>query len=76
MKTVKIIGLVLLVFGTIALIFGAYNLISFSTSTGGKMANKAAGFFGTKTKAVQNSIIWIVVGIGCAAVGFIVYKKK
>ena len=76
MGIVKIIGIVLLVLGVVALIFGAYNLISYSTSTGGKMANKAAGFFGTRTKAVQNSIIWMAVGAGSAVVGFILYKKR
>ena len=76
MNIVKIIGIVLLVLGVIALIFGAYNLISYSTSTGGKAANKIAGAFGTRTKVVQNSLIQIAIGAGCAAVGFVLYRKR
>ena len=76
MNAVKIIGIVLLVAGVIVLIFGAYNLISYNTSTGGKAANKVAGFFGTQTKVVQNSIIQIAIGAGCTIVGFVLYKKS
>ena len=76
MSILKIIGIVLLVVGVLALIFGAYNLISYSASTGGKIANKAAGFLGTRTKVVQNSIIQMAIGIGCSAVGFVLYRKS
>ncbi|MCL2879130.1 MAG: DUF3185 family protein [Treponema sp.] len=76
MSAIKIIGIVLLVVGVVVLVFGAYNLISYSTSTGGKIANKTANFFGTRTKTVQNSIIEICVGAACAVVGFILYRKS
>jgi hypothetical protein len=75
MSIVRIVGVVLLVVGVVVLIFGAYNLISYSTSTGGKAANKIAGFFGSRTKVVQTSIIQIAIGAGCAVVGFILFKK-
>ena len=75
MNVIKIIGIALLVLGSIGLIFGVYNLVSYNSSTGGKLANKAAGFFGTRTKAVQNSIIWIAIGAGAAVVGLVLYKK-
>ena len=76
MSAIKIIGIVLLVVGVVVLIFGIYNLISFSTSTGGKVANKVAGAFGTRTKPVQNSLIQIGLGAACAVIGFIIYKRR
>ena len=76
MSTTRIIGIVLLLVGVIVLAVGAYNLISFSTSTGGKILNKAAGFFGKQTETVRNSIIQIGIGAVCAVVGFILYRKK
>jgi len=75
-NTTKIIGILLLLAGVVVLIVGAYNLISFNTSTGGKIANKTAGFFGKQTKTVRNSIIKIGIGAASAVVGFILYKKK
>ena len=75
MSIVKILGIVLLIVGVVVLVFGAYNLISYSTSTGGRAANKIAGFFGSRTKVVQTSIIQIAIGAGCAVVGFILYRK-
>ena len=76
MSIVRIIGIVLLVVGVVVLVLGAYNLISHNTSTGGKAANKVAGFFGTRTKVVQNSLIQIGIGAVCAVVGFVLYKKR
>ena len=78
MSLMRIIGLVLLVAGVVVLVFGAYNLISYNSSTGGKIANKVAGFFGSRTKVVQNSIIQIAVGAAAAAagVGFFLYRKR
>ena len=76
MSITRIIGIVLLVAGIIVLIFGAYNMISYSTSAGGKAANKIAGAFGTRTNVVQNSIIQICIGAGCAIVGFVIYRKS
>jgi len=76
MRTKKIIGIILLLAGVVVLAVGAYNLISFSTSTGGKIANKTAGFFGKQTETVRNSIIEIGIGAACAIVGFSLYKKK
>ena len=76
MSITKILGIVLLIVGVVVLVLGAYNLISFSTSAGGKVANKVAGFFGTQTKVVQNSIIQIIIGAVCAAAGFFLYKKR
>ena len=75
MSVVKIIGIVLLIAGIVVLIFGAYNLISYNTSKGGKAANKVAGLFGSRTKVVQNSIIEIAIGAAAAVVGFVLYKK-
>jgi len=76
MNAIKIIGIVLLLVGVAVVVVGAYNFISFSTSTGGKIANKAAGFFGKQTKTVTNSFIQIGIGAACAVVGIILYKKK
>ncbi len=72
----QIIGLVLLVAGAVILIWGAYNLISFNTSAGGKALNKVAGVFGSKTEAVRNAVIMIIAGAAAAGCGFFVYKKK
>jgi len=76
MSILKIIGLVLLVVGLVVLVLGAYNLITFNNSTGGKIANKVAGFFGTKTEVVRNSIIQISIGAICFVVGVVLYKKR
>jgi uncharacterized membrane protein (Fun14 family) len=76
MSTTKIIGIVLLLVGVVVLVVGAYNLISFNTSFGGKIANKIAGSFGRQTETVRNSFIQIGIGAACAAVGFILYRKK
>jgi hypothetical protein len=76
MSIVRIIGIVLLVVGVVVLVFGAYNLISYNSSTGGKIANKVAGFFGSRTKVVQNSIIEIAIGAACIGVGFFLYRKR
>jgi uncharacterized membrane protein len=76
MTIIKIIGIILLLAGVVILILGAYNLISFNTSTGGKIANKTASFFGKQTKTVRNSIVEIGIGTACAVVGFFLYKKK
>ena len=75
MSVLKIIGIVLLVAGAVVLILGVYNLITFNNSTGGKIANSIAGFFGSRTKAVSNYIIQICAGAGCAVVGFVLYKR-
>ena len=76
MSAIRIIGIVLLVVGVVVLVFGLYNLISFSTSAGGKLANKVAGAFGSRTTVVRNSLIQIGLGAACAAVGFILYRKR
>jgi uncharacterized membrane protein (Fun14 family) len=76
MSIVRSISIVLLVVGVVVLVLGAYNLISHNTSSGGKFANKLAGAFGSRTKAVQNSLIQIAIGAACAAVGFILYRKS
>jgi hypothetical protein len=76
MNAIKIIGIALFVVGVVVLIFGIYNLVSFNTSTGGKIANKIAGVFSSRTKVVQNSMIQIGLGAACAVVGFVLYKKR
>ncbi len=75
MSAVKIIGIVLLVVGVVVLVLGAYDLIMFNSSTGGKLANKAAGLFGSKTETVQKCIIQIAVGAVSAVVGFVLFRK-
>jgi drug/metabolite transporter (DMT)-like permease len=75
MSILRIIGIILLVVGVVVLVFGVYNLISFNTSFGGKVANKVAGVFGTRTKAVQQAIVLIAVGAVCMGVGFFLYKR-
>jgi len=75
MGVLKIAGLVLLVIGLVVLVLGAYDLITFNNSTGGKIANKVAGIFGTRTEVVKNSIIQISIGAICFVVGFVLYKK-
>jgi hypothetical protein len=76
MSVLRIIGVVLLLAGVVVLVFGAYNLISHNMSTGGKIANKVAGFFGSRTRVVQNSLIEIAVGVVCIGVGSFLYKKR
>jgi len=71
----KIIGVVLLVVGLVVLVLGAYDLITFNNSTGGKIANKVAGVFGTRTETVRNSIVQISIGAICLVVGFVLYKR-
>ncbi|MCL2067970.1 MAG: hypothetical protein FWG99_10975 [Treponema sp.] len=73
---IRIIGIVLLIVGLVVLVLGAYNLISYNTSTGGKVANRIAGAFGSRTKAVQNYLVQIGIGVACAAVGFVLFKKS
>lgn len=75
LSIIRIVGIVLLIAGVVVLIFGAYNLITFNTSTGGKIANSIAGAFGSRTETVRNSIIMIVIGAGCAVVGFVLYRR-
>ncbi|MDR2716699.1 MAG: hypothetical protein LBB89_01345 [Treponema sp.] len=75
MSILKIIGIVVLVAGIVVLIMGAYDLIKFNISTGGKIANNIAGFFGTKTETVKNCIIQICIGLVCSVTGFVLYKK-
>jgi hypothetical protein len=76
MSLLRIISIVLLVVGVVVLVFGAYNLITYNMSTGGKIANKVAGFFGSRTKVVQNSIIEIAIGVVCIGVGSLLYKRR
>ena len=76
MSVTRIIGIVLLIAGIVVLVFGAYNLISWNMSKGGKIANKAAGLFGKQTDTVRNSVIQIVIGAACAGVGFFLYRKR
>jgi len=76
MSSLKIIGIVLLVGGLIVLILGAYDLITFNNSTGGKIANSIAGAFGTRTETVKNAIIQICIGAACSVVGFVLYRKS
>ena len=75
MNTIKVIGLVLLLVGVVVLVLGAYNLITFNNSTGGKIANKVAGFFGSKTEAVKNSIVQMSMGAICLVIGVVLYKQ-
>ncbi|MDR0443099.1 MAG: hypothetical protein LBH44_06815 [Treponema sp.] len=76
MNIIKIIGIVLLVVGVVVLVLGAYNLISHNTSTGGKISNKLAGAFGSRTKVVQSSMIQIGISAACVVIGFILYRKR
>jgi len=76
MSVLKIIGIVLLVAGAVVLILGVYNLITFNTSTGGRIANRIAGAFGSRTETVRNSIIQISIGVVCSVVGFVLYRKS
>ena len=76
MSSIKIIGILLLVVGLIVVILGAYNLIAFNNSTGGRIANWGAGLFGARPDAVNNYIIQICIGIVCCVVGFILYRKR
>ena len=76
MNPIRIIGIVLLIAGVVVMVFGIYNLVSFNTSTGGKISNRLARAFGTQTEAVRNSIIQIAIGVVCAGVGFFLYRKS
>jgi hypothetical protein len=75
MNIIRIVGIVLFVVGAIVLIMGAYDLITFNNSTVGKISNKLAGFAGTKTEAVKNSIIQMSIGAVCLVVDVVLYKK-
>jgi len=75
MSILRIISILILVVGVVVLILGAYDLIKFNTSTGGKIANNIAGVFGAKTETVKNCIIQICIGLVCAVTGFVLYKK-
>ena len=75
MGLLRIIGIVLLIVGVVVLIFGAYNLIDYSTSTGGKAANKISKAFGSRTKTVQNCLIQIGLGAASAAIGFVLFRR-
>jgi len=76
MSIFRIIGLVLLVVGVIILALGVFNLISYNSSTGGKIANSFAKAFGARTNAVTNYIVQICIGAGCAVVGYVIYKRS
>jgi|TergutMp193P3_1026864.scaffolds.fasta_scaffold53630_2 hypothetical protein len=75
MSIVRIIGLILLVVGAVVLIYGAYSLISYNSSTGGRIANRIAGVFGSRTETVRNYLIMIGSGVAGAVVGFVLYRK-
>ena len=73
--SIKLFGIVLLVVGLVILILGAYDLITFNNSTGGKIANSITGVLGTRPEAVRKAIIQICIGAACSVVGFIFYRK-
>ena len=75
MSVIRIIGIVLLVVGAIVLVLGVHDLVAYNSSSGGRAANKVAGLFGKRTEAAQNLIIQIVIGAGCVAVGFFLYRR-
>jgi hypothetical protein len=70
----KILGIILLIAGVVVLAFGIYNLISFSASTGGKIA-RAFGV-SSRTDAVRNAVIEIIVGAVCAGAGWFLHRKS
>ena len=70
----KIIGIVLLIVGVVVLVFGIYNLISFNNSTGGKIV-KAFGA-SSRSDAVRNSVLEIIIGAVCAGVGFFLFRRS
>ena len=76
MSSIKIIGILLLVVGLVVVIFGAYYLIAFNNSAGGKLANWGAGLFGARPDKVNNYILQICIGIVCCVVGFVLYRKR
>jgi hypothetical protein len=75
MSVLRVIGIVLLVIGVVVLVWGAYNLISYNSSTAGKVAAKLTGITGKQPKAVQDSIIKIIIGVGCTGAGFFLFRK-
>jgi len=75
MSIIRIVGIVLLVVGVVVLGLGAYDLITFNSSTGGRVANSLAGAFGSRTETVRNCIIQISIGAVAAVVGFVLYKR-
>ena len=76
MSIMRIIGIVLLIAGVAVMVFGIYNLVSFNTSRGGRIANRAARAFGGQTETVRNSVIQIIVGVAAAGVGFVIFRKS
>jgi len=55
---------------------GVYDLVTFNSSRGGKIANRVGKKAGSRPEAVRNAIIKIAIGAGCAVGGMIIYKKR
>lgn len=75
MSVLRVVGIVLLVLGVVVLVWGAYNLISWNSSTAGKVANKLTDITGKQPKAVQDSIVQIIIGVVCTGTGFFLFRK-
>ncbi len=63
-----LVGLILLVAGAAALVYGIINYNTASSSAGGVIMNK---IFGARTDAENQAIIWIVAGAAGAVVGLV-----
>jgi hypothetical protein len=76
MSLAKIIGLLLLAAGVIVLVIGIYQLVQYNGSFGGKVANRAAGFFGGHAKGIEQPVIMIIAGAVAGVAGFFIYKRS
>jgi uncharacterized membrane protein YidH (DUF202 family) len=69
----RILGIVLLIVGVVVLVFGIYNFVTFNQSIGGKFA-KAFGV-SSRTDAVRNAVLEVIIGAVCVGAGFFLYRK-
>lgn len=76
MSLMRIIAIALLIIGAVVLVLGVYDLVTFNSSRGGKIANRVGKKAGSRPEAVRNAIIKIAIGAGCAVGGMIIYKKR
>ena len=82
MKPMKILAIVLIISGVIALIFGIYQFVQFQQSLAGKAASlgnqisRAVGGTSKVAGGYVQPIILTVCGIAAAAAGFVLIKKS
>ena len=82
MKPIKILAIILIVGGVVALIFGIYQFVEFRQSLGGKVASlgnqlsRAVGGSSRVARGYVQTIILIVSGVVAGAAGFFLFKRS